>query len=160
MYALAGASDAHNQIVVNLVALIRPQVRGTTCRVFANDMRLRISSRLYYYPDLMIVCDPTDNMPTMRSRPCALIEVLSPSIESVDQREKVLVYKQIPELQAYVLIHQNQRLVEHHVRINGDIWRIEERSDDGIIGLPCADIVVPISDLYEDVQFPSPYQSS
>lgn len=124
MYALAGASDAHNQIVINIVAAARPQIRGTDCRIYANDMRLYVSSRLYYYPDLMVVCDPSDNASMMRSRPCALLEVLSPSTEIIDQREKVLAYKQIPTLKTYLIIHQSERFVEFHSRIDGDIWQI------------------------------------
>jgi Uma2 family endonuclease len=153
MYALAGASDAHNQIVVNIVASVRPQVRGTECRIYANDMRLRVSSQLYYYPDVMVVCDLTDNESNVRSRPCALVEVLSPSTEHIDQREKVLAYKQIPSLLTYVIVHQTARLVEHHYRIEGDIWGIDELASDGEFLIPCNDIRLTLDELYEDVAF-------
>jgi Uma2 family endonuclease len=153
MYALAGASDAHNQIVVNIVATVRPQVRGTDCRIYANDMRLRVSSQLYYYPDVMVVCDLSDNEANIRSRPCALIEVLSPSTELIDQREKVLVYKQVPSLNTYVIVHQTERLIEHHYRIEGDIWGIDELASDGEFLIPCNDIRLTLDDLYEDVTF-------
>lgn len=153
MYPIAGASDAHNQIVVNLVAAIRPQVRGTECRVYAKDMRLHVSKRLYYYPDLMLVCDPTDNAPNTRSRPCALIEVLSPSTDVVDQREKVLAYKQIPSLLAYLIIDQSEMFIEHHYRINGDIWGIADIHGNGKIMIPCRDISLTVDEIFEDVVF-------
>jgi Uma2 family endonuclease len=153
MYALAGAGDAHNQIVVNVVAAVRPQVRSTECRIYANDMRLHVSNRLYYYPDLMLVCDPSDHATNMRSRPCALIEVLSPSTELIDQREKVLAYKQIPSLMVYLVIHQSERFVEHHYRINGDIWGIDDLQGIGKIAIPCQDISLSFDEIYEDVSF-------
>ena len=151
MYALAGASDAHNQIVTNIVAAVRPQIRGTDCRIYANDMRLRISSRLYYYPDLMVACDPTDNASMIRERPCALVEVLSPSTGTIDQREKVLAYKQIPSLKAYLIVYQGDRFVEFHSRIDGDIWQIVDLNGSGEIVIPCADITLTFDEIYEDV---------
>lgn len=151
MYALAGASDAHNQIVTNIVAAVRPQIRGTDCRIYANDMRLRVSSRLYYYPDVIVACDPTDNASMMRSRPCALVEVLSPSTGTIDQREKVLAYKQIPTLVTYLIIHQSERFVESHSRIDGDIWQIVDLQGPGEIVIPCGDITLTFDEIYEDV---------
>lgn len=151
MCALAGASDAHNQIVINIVAAARPQIRGADCRMYANEMRLRVSSQLYYYPDVMVVCDPTDHASMMRSRPCALLEVLSPSSQTIDQREKVLAYKQIPSLNAYLIIHQSERVVELHSRIDGDIWRIVDLQGSGKIVIPCGEIALTVEEIYEDV---------
>lgn len=151
LFALAGASDAHNQIVANLVSTVRPQVRQTDCRVYANDMMLRLSERLFYYPDLMLLCDPTDNQPLVRFRPCAIIEVLSPSTASIDQREKAFAYKQIRSVMAYLIVHQDVRIVEHHYRVEGDIWDIEQLQQTGDLRIPCPDLLLTLDDIYEDV---------
>jgi hypothetical protein len=65
----------------------------------------------------------------------------------------VLAYKQIPSLLTYVIVHQTARLVEHHYRIEGDIWGIDELSTDGEFLIPCNDIRLTLDELYEDVAF-------
>ena len=87
----------------------------------------------------------------MRSRPCALIEVLSPSTEAIDQREKVLAYKQIPSLKAYLIVHQIERFAELHSRLEGDIWQIIDLTEPREIVLPCGDVALTFDEIYEDV---------
>lgn len=54
-YAMAGASDAHVTVTVNLAALLRSHVRGSGCRVYIAAMKARIERRnCFYYPDVMV----------------------------------------------------------------------------------------------------------
>lgn len=41
VYAMAGASEAHNLIVTNLIAILRPHLRGSSCRTFVLDMKVK-----------------------------------------------------------------------------------------------------------------------
>ena len=78
-YAMTGTSDRHGLIVGNLYAFLRPLLRGTPCQLFANDMkvRLRIADQdIFYYPDLLLSCDPDDRETYYRRNPCLLVEVL------------------------------------------------------------------------------------
>ena len=88
LHALAGGTDWHAEIVANLLSYLRPPTRGTSCRVYANDMLVRVDDSTFYYPDLMVVCDPSDRNRLYRTNSCLLIEVLSPSTASIDRREK------------------------------------------------------------------------
>lgn len=62
VYAMAGASDDHNRIAGNLLARLTIHLRGSRCEAFINDMKLKASpgSNVFYYPDVMAVCDPKD----------------------------------------------------------------------------------------------------
>jgi Uma2 family endonuclease len=104
VYALAGASDRHVRLVTNVVGLLWLSARGTGCRVYASDMKLRVGPDRFYYPDVMVVCDPGDTDPYYKTRPCFLVEVLSPATEATDRREKLVAYQEIPTLRGYLLL--------------------------------------------------------
>jgi len=50
LYALAGVTNRHDDIVVNVIASFRPASRGTPCRVRTGEVMLKISATRYYYP--------------------------------------------------------------------------------------------------------------
>ena len=138
VYALAGATEAHNLIVSNLVVEAMLAARqGMPCRVLGSDMRLRVKADVYYYPDLMVVCDPTDTDPRDKTRPCLLFEVSSPSTASIDHREKLLAYRGLDSLQAYAIIEQTSRSVIVHKRLPDGSWWRDEYHGDGQLELPC-----------------------
>jgi len=43
-----------------------------------------------------------------------IIEVISPSTEGIDRREKLLFYQQMPSVQEYVVVDQHRINVEVH----------------------------------------------
>jgi Uma2 family endonuclease len=57
IFAMAGASERHNLIVANVIAELRAGLKRRDCKVYARDMRIKVSSTgLYTYPDVMVVC--------------------------------------------------------------------------------------------------------
>ncbi|HEY9806318.1 MAG TPA: Uma2 family endonuclease, partial [Candidatus Obscuribacterales bacterium] len=78
-YAMAGASDAHVTIALNLATELRNHLRGSGCRVYISDMKARLESlNRFYYPDVMVTCDKRDReTPQYKSFPCLIVEVLS-----------------------------------------------------------------------------------
>jgi Uma2 family endonuclease len=151
LYAMTGASRWHGLIVGNIVAHLRPVLRGTPCQLFANDMkvRLRIAEEdIFYYPDLLLSCDPDDRETYYCTRPCLLIEVLSESTARIDRREKLFAYQCIPSLREYLLIDQKERMVEVHRREQG--WR-QEIVTEGGVRLASLDVTLPVDVIYEDV---------
>ena len=151
LYAMTGASRHHGLIVGNLYALLRPSLRGTSCQLFANDMKVRLKiaeQDIFYYPDLLLTCDPNDRETYYCSAPCLLVEVLSESTARIDRREKLLAYQTIPSLREYLLIEQDRRAVAIHRRRQD--WGTEYVTDGGI-HLDCLEVAVPLDVLYEDV---------
>lgn len=117
VYAMAGASERHNRISGNLYFQLRAKARGSQRGVFMNDMKLRIQQgERFYYPDVMLGCNPDDSHEFYKDQPCLIAEVLSPSTETTDRREKWLAYAQIPSLRYYLLVETNRRHVEFYQR--------------------------------------------
>src|SRR5438132_5522959 len=101
LYAMAGASDRHNLISGNNYAVLHSYLRGKACRVFMSDLKLRTQvagENIFYYRDLMVVCDPRDTDRFFKRFPKVLIEVLSEATERTDRGEKFLNYTQLESL--------------------------------------------------------------
>ena len=152
IYAMAGASTRHNQIAGNLFARLLAHLRGSPCQVFFADVKLHLKElgvEIFYYPDLMVCCDPNDRDPYYRTRPCLIVEVLSGGTARVDQREKLFAYARLDSLQAYLLLEQDRIRATLHWR-DGDDWRWMEFSDpQAELALPCAGLTVQLMELYE-----------
>ncbi len=153
IFAMSGTTKKHNRIAGNLYSLILSQIRGTPCQVYLADVKVKIpQKRTYYYPDVMVGCDPTDNESDYYlTRPCLLIEVLSNSTKQVDRREKLLAYQTLASVQEYVLVSQHQRRVEVYWRDQGQ-WRKDiYQEEDDQIDFRCLDLQVRLAEIYEGV---------
>lgn len=154
VYAMAGAGEKHNRISLNIAFHLRAASRGKPCGVFINDMKLRIDeSDSFYYPDVMVTCDPADTQSLFKKLPCLLVEVLSPSTETIDRREKLLAYRKLPTLHHYLLVSQDQRWVQWHVRNEQGQWEVFDVQDQHTLQLTCPGIEAQLSldEIYEDV---------
>ena len=118
VYAMAGASDAHNRITVNLTGQLYPAAEDKNCRIYAGDMKAKVDEYIYY-PDFMVVC-AADAGDYTKEHPCLIVEVLSRSTRATDKREKREAYLAMPSLQSYLLIDSETRSVTSY-----------ERSDEG-----------------------------
>ena len=126
VYAMAGASDEHNGICLNIATALHGHLRGKACRVFMADVRLRLGiagDDLLYYPDLMVACDPRDTDRLFKQFLRVLIEVLSEATERTDRQEKFLGDTQIETLGEYVLVAQDRMEATVFRRASG--WRPE-----------------------------------
>jgi Uma2 family endonuclease len=156
IFAMAGGSRNHNRICGNIYSQLRTHLRATKCEVFMSDMKvwlksLRQNKMIFYYPDILVTCNPQDRDPFLVDRPCLIIEVLSPSTEMIDKREKLVNHKTISSLQEYVLISQDQIKVEvYRQDIQGN-WTKETLEQDGELYLNSIDITLKMTDIYEDI---------
>ncbi len=154
-YAMAGASDAHVTLSVNLVTLLRNHVRGSGCRVYMSDMKARIESRnIYYYPDVMVTCDERDKaFQSFKRHPCLIIEVLSKGTEAFDRGDKFADYQNLETLQEYVLISQKRQRVECFRRNAQGLWVLHSYTQGNVIHLASVDFRTSMDAIYEDVIF-------
>jgi len=109
LYAIAGASEEHNFISGNLFSALRAHLKGKPCKVFIHDMKVKLNAQvtLFYYPDVMVVCDPEDDERYFKTKPRIVVEVISDSTRDTDTREKLITFIQMPSLEEYVLVEQN-----------------------------------------------------
>jgi Uma2 family endonuclease len=154
VHAMAGAGESHNRIALNIAFHLRAATRGKPCGVFINDMKLRVAhADSFYYPDVLVTCDPQDTEPFYKQFPCLIVEVLSPSTEAIDRREKLAAYRALPSMHHYLLVSQDQRHVEWHHRDVHDRWIMAAMDGEGLIDLACHALQVSVSmnEIYEDV---------
>ncbi len=157
VYAMAGASGRHGRICANLLFAARAAARGGPCRVIANDMKVRVADKsIYYYPDLVVACGPDNDDDYFIDNPCFIAEVLSPSTETTDRREKLLVYRGIASLRYYLLADSRQRRVMVYSRDANNRWQQAELTRDESLAVDCGVLQFQLSldDVYEDVVLP------
>ncbi len=149
VHAMSGASARHNLICGNLFAALHRHVAGGPCRVFMADLKVHLRSageEYFYYPDVMVACRPDDTASHFRDHPCVLVEVMSPTTERTDRREKLFAYQQIAALEEYVLIAQDSIEVAVHRRADG--WAASRPAADGILQLKSIGFELPVAALY------------
>ena len=155
LVAMGGASDRHGLIAGSLHALLLPLARRKGCQLFMALMKVRIEHEgddWCYYPDLVLACDPADRAPLFVRNPCLLVEVLSPSTEQTDTREKLLAYRLLPGLREYLLLRQDRVQADLYQR--GDDGRWQHRrfaAPDDALALRCVDASPSLRDIYIDV---------
>jgi Uma2 family endonuclease len=159
MFAMAGTSWEHTLIKENIARHAGNQLNGGPCRIVTSDLRVNIpATGLYTYPDIIVVCDKPefeDDVFDTLLNPRVLMEVLSESTEKYDRGEKFKQYRQIPSLQEYVLIAQDEALVERHVRQPDDTWvPTEFRGLAATLIFASIPVKIAMTDIYRGVVFP------
>ena len=83
-----------------------------------------------------------------------MVEVASPSTKSIDRREKMLAYRRIPTLQAYLIVSQQDRRVERYWRDEKGEWRQGEAVGEGSrVPIPCpVPFELTLADIYEGLE--------
>jgi Uma2 family endonuclease len=153
MYAMAGAKRQHNLIVTNLVTALNLIAENTNCQVMSGDMKVlaQTQPKISYYPDVVVVCDEDDNE-DYTTKPCLIVEVLSQSTKRIDQTEKKINYQRLESLEAYLIVHQNQKRIDVHKRISSSEWTVEEYGPDAKIELDCPKMTLKLEDVYKRIQ--------
>lgn len=153
VFAMTGGTIPHNDIALNLYRNLYPHLRSRGCRANVADVKVQVSPNSpYYYPDVIISCDPQDiNARKFLQNPKLIAEVLSPATSAKDRGEKFIYYLKIPSLQEYILIDSEKISVERYCRGEGRMWLYYPYTDGDIITLSSIEFEFPIELLYEAV---------
>jgi len=145
VYAMSGASEYHELVAGNLFAAIHGHLRGGPCRTYISNFKLRLQldqADLFYYPDVMVACVREGVASHYLHYPKLIVEVLSPSTESTDRREKLLSYKRIATVEEYALASQDTAQITIYRRAENWAPRVHSGSESiaafESIGLPLA----------------------
>lgn len=157
IFAMAGTTMNHNDIVDNIRSFLKDLFRPKGCRVFAENIKVEAIENFYYpYPDVIVTCAPEDiNGTYIVKHPSILVEILSKSSANYDRGFKLRKYKEIVSLQYYILVSQFECLVELYTRTSQEgIWTYQsfDKSDD-IISFSLLDFTMPVSAVYEGIVF-------
>jgi len=154
--AMTGASLRHNVVAGNCFLSLGNQLKGSPCRPYNSDMKLRIDrgqSKRYYYPDVQVVCRSNEPTSVFQDQPVLIIEVLSPSTRNYDLNEKLEAYLQIPSLECYIVLEQHQPIATVFRKTNDGFSRQLVQGTDSIIDLPFFNGSLSLADVYEGVEF-------
>jgi Uma2 family endonuclease len=158
MYAMSGASPAHNDIAYNINRLVAPYLHGKGCKLYGSDFRIHIpENELFTYPDFSIVCGKTetpeiytDNL----TNPTVIIEILSPSTKDYDRGTKFGLYRSIKTLKEYILIDSTSIFVELFIRQHDNSWNLKEfKKLSENFSVSTIALAINLKDIYEDVNF-------
>jgi Uma2 family endonuclease len=156
--AMAGTSRKHSLIAGNIYRKIGNQLEERPSEVHISDMRVRVSpTGLYTYPDVVAVCGEAefedDEFDTLLN-PTVIVEVLSPTTEADDRGDKFGQYRELMSLREYVVIAQDNVLVERYTR-QGEQWLLKDfRSLDESLRLASIDCEIPLREIYAKVKLP------
>ncbi len=159
---VTGGKLENNEIVLNLIVLLRSHLRGRGCRILGGDAKLMtIPSNVYYFPDVVVSCDSRDRYAKeFLQYPCLIAEVLSPATESRDRGIKLRNYLKIDSLQEYMLINSDSPSIEFYRRSNRtEVWEYltinssDLTVSDPEVRLTSIDLNLPLSLIYENVDF-------
>lgn len=154
IYALAGTSKRHNLITANVAKQLMDAAAGGPCRVYMIDVKLRTDAEVIYYPDVMVACGPDSGDPMIEDAPCLVVEVASPSTSVIDQREKLVAYKRVPTIEAYLIVEQDRRRVHRFWRDREGTWSDDEVSGSGEVPVPCPPTTLRLDAIYAGTETP------
>lgn len=148
--AMAGATEEHEIVAMNLAALIHGHLRGKRCRVFKSDMKLRVDTDdkiVYYYPDIMVVCNPRDKNAQFKEKPTLIIEVASKEWKR-DYYEKLAAFLPIPSLKEYVVVWPNAKKPSVTIFRPESGLKAAETLKKGSFTLRSIDLTIDMADVY------------
>jgi Uma2 family endonuclease len=158
LFAMAGGSEEHSLISVNLCIELGLQLRERPCKVYNSDMRVQVvEAGPYTYPDVTVVCGEArfaDAEVDTLLNPTVIVEVLSPTTEAWDRGGKFEQYQQMASLEEYVLIAQDRPRVERYARRAEGEWLLTVATGlGGVISLPSIQCELALREVYRKVPF-------
>jgi Uma2 family endonuclease len=158
MFAMAGARRNHNIIVANIIGELIEQLRKGPCEVYPGDMRVKVAKTgLYAYPDVVIACSEPrfldDEVDTLLN-PTLIVEVLSESTARYVRNLKSRLYRKLPSLRQYLIVEQDELLVEVYTRSPDGEWKLKDASElTQSVTLKSIGCKLSLAAVYEKVKF-------
>jgi Uma2 family endonuclease len=158
LYPMDGTSLTHNEVIQNVVALLRPDFRKRGCKIAHENIKLQIvENGQYVYPDVLLTCDERDKNSTFIVRyPSLVVEVLSKSTATYDRIGKFELYQTIPSIQYYLLVESRWQSIELYSRTEKkNLWTYQRFTEPTeIIEFPKLDFRMTFEDIYQDLDLP------
>ena len=158
VFAMSGASPAHNDIAYNINRLVAPFLHGRGCKLYGSDFRIYIpENSLFTYLDFSVVCgkaETTDIYTDNLTNPAVLIEILPKSTRDYDRGTKFTLYRSIKTLKEYILIDSTSISVEIFTRQEDNSWILTEfKQQSDSFTITTISLTLYLKDIYEDVSF-------
>lgn len=149
---MAGGTEDHDRIGLNIAAALRTRLRGTPC--YAHGSNLKVLSReadASMYPDVFVRCGGRDGRRTRTDDPVIAFEVLCEGTARQDLTRKRLAYEAIPSLRRIVYVAVDEARIDMRVRDGSGAWRDATLEGlDAVLLLPEIGVTLPLTEIYED----------
>jgi len=154
VFAMGGARRDHVIVSLNIASILKQHLKGKPCQTYISDMKLRVEQvDAFFYPDITVSCDKEDHKAEQfLSNPKLIIEVLSDSTEAFDRGKKFAAYRQIKNLEEYVLIDIKAQRIECFRRTTENDWLLHVSENQETCNFSCLDISIELADIFEDIQ--------
>jgi Uma2 family endonuclease len=151
VFAMVGGTARHNRVILNLAGRIGDHLDGSSCQVFAEGMKVLADERSLY-PDVLVCCGKAGaGDETVVTDPKLVIEVLSPSTEGYDKRNKFALYRTLPSLLEYVLVDPSDFTVEVFTRAEAGAWTFVDQTRSGALSLTSIEMELPMEAVFKGV---------
>lgn len=154
VFAMTGARQDHVVVSLNIASALKQRLRGTPCRAYIADMKLRVEiADAFFYPDVMVSCHP-DDLKNQRfiENPTVVVEVLSDSTADYDRGGKFVAYRKLESLQEYLIVDIDSRRVECFRRTADNDWLLHDYVGDTVCELNSLESSIPLAEIFEDIE--------
>lgn len=150
---MSGESVAANQIAGNIHRYMGNLLEEQPFIFVQNAVKLQVrGGKAFRIPDFFIFHE-TGNQKKYATEPIFIVEVLSESSYNTDRVTKLAEYTQISTLEYYLIIEQEECLVEVFNR-EGKRWYVDFYNDlNETIELPALNVKLPMSVIYKKINF-------
>ena len=157
VFSMAGAEERHVMLAGNVYVALRAHLRGTPCRTFITDMKLRVEAAdAYFYPDVMVTCSSADATdPLVKREPTLVVEVLSPGTAAYDRGEKFAAYRMLPSLLEVLLVDPDTRRCDLYRKGADGLWVLHPFEPGQDVRLLSVDLALTALALWDEVGAPT-----
>lgn len=152
---MAGGTQAHSLIAINIGAELKTRLRGSPCRPGSADLRVIVGrGGNVRYPDVTVDCGEFRPESNDASEPRVVFEILSKTTAWTDLHDKLRDYERTPAIQHYVIVSQNTAKIviwtrdQHGHLIPGD----DILGLDGTADLPAIGVSLPLAAIYDGLR--------
>lgn len=160
---MAGAYIEHSIVISNFVIKVGSQIQGSLCKVFPDNTQYKWyvdGKEKIVIPDASINCRFRDKRGnSFLNNPRFVMEVLSPSTEKYDRREKMELYCQ-QEIDEYWIVDWRNKKVEIYTLDydNGEpkyyLWRtVTENNKEELKIVHFPNIEIKFDDLFDGIDY-------
>src|SRR4051794_2168603 len=120
LYEKSGVSIFHNDIVLNILFLLRTHLTDKTYKITFESYKVRMPDGNYFYSDVM-VCEH-DVKRYYAEKPVLIVEVLSESTRKFDLVDKFIQYQKLDTLQYYLCVEPEQQAIIFYYKTEDGEW--------------------------------------
>ena len=146
IFMMAGGTVAHARLAARIIRHLGNALDGSGCEPFGSDFAVRTAERTIRYPDVSIFCGaPVDEDGQLAGDPRVVVEVLSPSTASHDQKVKLVEYQALAGIREILFVHPDEKWVRIVRRDGETSWSDRRLAADNILVLPSVGASLPLS---------------